>query len=86
MKGTQPNKALVAGARYAIRWRSPNLRRDRLDVLDYLGDNYTNRSGGEYVFSARPIAGTQAIPIDWVISMERVASSTPIQIGRVAIP
>ena len=45
------------GTRYYITYRYSNQRRDRAAIMDYLGEE-----GTDYLFSARPVGGTQRVP------------------------
>lgn len=74
---TQADSAFVEGLRYRLTLKTPTMRKPQDWVLDYVGVN-----DGKYVFSGRPVAGTQTIPFDWVQAATVVHHSTPIKLGR----
>jgi hypothetical protein len=37
-------------------------------------------ASNSYVFSLRPAAGTQHVPVDWVIGIERMDGGTPVKL------
>lgn len=81
---------LMVGQRYRIIYRSDAHRVDRVAVMDYMGSmrvNWGLRGSPDdtLVFSARPIAGTQNMPMEWIKSIEfRDKHVTKIEIGRKA--
>lgn len=58
---------LTKGAWYRIVWQSPNHKYPHEAKMIYLGLRYDFNS---LVFSARPVAGTQMLPIAWILKME----------------
>jgi hypothetical protein len=69
--------AFVVGGRYRVTHRSDAQRFNRVSVMDYLGE-----SGSDYVFNARPVAGTQTMPQAWLIDAELVRKDTPIVLNK----
>ena len=70
------------GRRYLIRYRSDTQRFEREAVMDYLGEGQAGVDAENYLFNARPLAGTQAMPKRWVQSVTEVPKSSPIVIER----
>lgn len=70
---------MTPGLRYRIRYRLPGSRQMLEAVMDFLGTNHVGQRL-EYVFSARPIAGTQTL-FD-VVEVEEVAMTTNVYINR----
>jgi len=52
----------------------------RVHVMKYIGRG--GYSGKDYVFSARPVAGTQEIPVTHIINAWRVSSDTKPYMNR----
>ena len=65
------------GKRYRILHKSETQRIERASVMDYLGA----KQDGYLSFSARPVAGTQRIPLEWIVAAEEVFKSTPISLN-----
>jgi hypothetical protein len=62
--------ALERGKRYMIIWTNNGRRTDRMSVLKFLG---TDAVGGNTAWDARPDAGTQNIPRDWILRVEKAS-------------
>lgn len=69
---------LIEGRKYRIKHRSETQKKDRESVMRFLGEE-----GSSYVWSARPVAGTQTMPKSWVKSAEPVLESTDPYINKV---
>lgn len=67
----------VPGLRYRVIHKSPEQRYARVSIMDFLAEHEHH-----YVFSARPIAGTQTMPKGWVLDKAVVAKETPISMNR----
>lgn len=72
---------LVKGKRYVIRHRSENQQFDRISVFDFMEENEH-----EYVFSARPDFGTQAMPKSWVKDIDPAPEGAKITANRIIRP
>ena len=70
--------------RFRVRYQLATQRVPREDVLDLVGGNHPLDLN--YVFSARPIAGTQTIPKTAIIQMLPTSDDTPITLGRIYRP
>jgi len=68
----------VQGNMYRIRYKSDTQKVEREAVMLYLGRSGTTES----TWSARPVAGTQALPDHWVISIEPVDQGTTPYLNR----
>jgi hypothetical protein len=68
---------LVVGQRYRITFKRDSDRTVKTMVLDFM--SVFDR---EYLFSGRPIVGTQTIPRRWVRKIEEVPQTEPIQLTR----
>ena len=79
MEDDRGTASMAPGERYRLRYRSETQRRDRTAVMVYLGAD-----GDEFLFDARPAAGTQRLPRVWVLGVEPVPASTPVYLNRVA--
>lgn len=73
---------LIPSHRYRLRWRHPAQRLDREAVWSFLGDAPDDHVS----FSARPLAGTQTMPRDWIVDLTEVPKDTPISLPRVRKP
>lgn len=69
---------LVNGQKYRLTHRTPSQKRDRESVAVYLDED--NKS---YVLSARPAAGTQEMPKEWVLGIEPVDEITECYVNKV---
>lgn len=72
----QPGE-LVEGRLYEVTHRSATQRRSRRSVMTFLG-----RDGGGLLWSARPVAGTQTMPTDWVEGIREVPAGTAVYLNR----
>lgn len=63
---------LVIGKMYVVVHRSGLQRRARLSVMRLL-----DITPSDLIFDARPVAGTQTMPRDWIIKVEPTAETTP---------
>jgi hypothetical protein len=75
------------GKRYRIWHRSDTERRARFSIMDYLGRETTEShagKGGNYLFDARPLAGTQSMPPHWIRLIEQVSQTATIVLNRMA--
>lgn len=73
---------MKVGQRYRIVTRQYHHKLKRESICDFLGE----RSNGQVhniVVSYRPLAGTTEIPLSWILSVEKVAKSTPIKVQQV---
>jgi len=70
---------MTPGKKYRIRYKHGTQRLEREAVMVYLGSTLIS-----YGFSARPAAGTQHIPKDWLIGEpEEVPDDTAPYLNRV---
>lgn len=69
--------ALVVGRRYKVTHRSDTQKVDRYSIMDYLDGN-----ANSIFFSARPVAGTQEMPRDWILKIESVSQDTQIVLNE----
>lgn len=78
--------ALVPGRKYRLRTMIPGVeRRPREHVLLFMSQEQSTVAGKTILFfSARPVAGTQQIPADWIIedSPVEVAHETECYMNR----
>lgn len=65
---------LTKGQKYRVLHKSESQRYTRESVLVLL-----DRDGNELIFDARPVAGTQKMPVSWVIGIW--PSAEPIKIN-----
>jgi hypothetical protein len=72
---------MVSGRRYRITHQSDTQKYARVSVLDFMQSG-TGTDASALMFSARPIAGTQAMPRSWIINIEEVSSNTPITMNQ----
>lgn len=71
---------LVQGKRYHIVFRLESQRVNHEAVMDFMG---RDRSWAATLnFSARPVAGTQAMERDCIITVTEVSKNTPIYVDR----
>lgn len=79
---------LIVGKRYKVFHRAENQRVLRFSIMDYLGRevhvSYFGK-GPNYLFSARPQAGTQSMPPHWIKDVQEVSKDTPIDLNRIAL-
>lgn len=67
---------MEVGHRYRIRIKRDADRKQKTVVMDFMAEHER-----EYLFSARPVAGTQTIPRRWILGVEEVdKATTPIQL------
>jgi hypothetical protein len=71
--------SLAPGQRYRIVYMSGTQRFPRVAVMDYLSYDANHDA---LVFSARPAAGTQDMPRDWVKQFEVVPKTTENFVGK----
>jgi hypothetical protein len=69
--------------RYLVIHKMAHQKKERISVLDLLGIAHER---GLYVFSARPRAGTQEIPIKEVLAMAPVSKQIPIVLNAREVP
>jgi len=78
---------LVVGQRYRVYHRAENQRVLRFSIMDYLGrethESYAGQ-GPNYLFNARPRAGTQSMPPHWIVDVQQVPKETPVDLNRIA--
>jgi hypothetical protein len=77
---------MVVGNRYKIYHMSGTERSMRTSVMDYLGRELRESHHGEgsnYLFNARPVAGTQSMPPSWIKIVEPVSKDTPIVLNKI---
>lgn len=70
---------LIKGRKYRIKHKSETQKKVRESVMRYLDED-----DGSYIWSARPVAGTQTMPKEWLQSAEPVLESTDPYINKVA--
>lgn len=75
---TDLTAGLVEGVKYRIEYRSETQIKPRQAVMVYLG-----RDGSDLLFSARPVAGTQHLPVVWLRAVEQVDPATEAYVNRV---
>ena len=68
---------VVAGRRYRVVYRNRTQRIDHYSVVDALSE-----MPSYYVWSARPVLGTQEMPKAWIKSITEVHKTTPIVVGK----
>jgi hypothetical protein len=71
---------MVPNKRYRILHKSEAQRYSRMSVMTYLGRG--GASGDELQFNARPVAGTQALPDEWIYAIEEVPPDTPVTLNK----
>lgn len=71
--------SLEPGQRYHIVYMSGTQRFPRSAVMDYLSFDSNHDA---HVFSARPAAGTQDMPRDWIKQFEKVPKTIENYVGR----
>lgn len=67
------------GKKIRLTYRIGMQRKDREAVMVYLGTDGDSR----YIFSARPVAGTQTLPMSAIIDWEVVADNAGVYLNRV---
>lgn len=75
---TELIEALIKGKKYRVTHRSEEQKKDRQSVMRFLGAD-----GNDLIWSARPVAGTQAMPRSWFKSADPVLESTDPYVNRV---
>lgn len=70
---------LLAGQWYRVTHRSETQRLSRESVMQYLWLD----AGGTLAFSARPVAGTQQLPLHWLVDAVEVPPGTKVVLSRV---
>lgn len=75
---TELVKALIEGRKYRVTHRSETQKKDRQSVMRFL-----EIQGNDIIWSARPVAGTQSMPVSWFKSAEPVLESTDPYVNRV---
>jgi hypothetical protein len=72
---------LKEGHRYLVTHKSETQHYARTSVMDFMaeGAGVNDRS---VLFSARPNAGTQAMPREWIVAIQEVPMATPIHLNR----
>lgn len=68
---------LERGKMYLIVSQDPTQRRPRVSAMRYL-----DGTPAELTFDARPTAGTQTMPVGWVVKIEPTAETVPF-VGNV---
>lgn len=69
---------LVKGQKYRLIHRTPLQLKNRETVAVFLDEEEKT-----YVFSARPAAGTQEMPKDWVLGIEPVDEITECYVNKI---
>lgn len=70
---------MVKGQKYLVRHKSGTQRVVRESVMVFLDEEEK-----DFIFSARPVAGTQTLPKDWVREIEPVPEDAVVYINRTA--
>lgn len=70
---------LVTGTKYIVRYQSETQRYQRQAVMVYLGPT---PEGDGYLFSARPVAGTQKLPKSWIKGVWKALLGEKIRIDE----
>lgn len=80
--GGQP--LLQAGVKYVVTYRVGMQKRDREAVMTFVG-LHEARGVGRHIsyWSARPVAGTQELPVDSVSKIKEAPRESQIYIGKV---
>lgn len=78
--GSRP--LLVAGDKYRVTYRTSSQRKDREAVMIFIG---LNQSRGKFtsVWSARPLFGTQELPVEQISALELVPYGSQVYVNRV---
>jgi hypothetical protein len=73
---------LVVGRKYRIVFKNENQKYLHQSVMAYLGENKALIFGHNLVFDARPVAGTQEIPLSWIADIREVKDNHPIVLNK----
>jgi hypothetical protein len=78
---------MIVGKRYKIYHLSETQRVLHYSVMDYLGreqnESYVGQ-GPNYLFNARPEAGTQSMPPSWIQRVNEVPKNSPVVLNKIA--
>lgn len=77
---------LEVGKRYTVFHKTPAMKRWRVSVMDYLGREANESHRGEgpnYLFNARPVAGTQSMPPSWIIRIDEAQPNEKIVLNKI---
>lgn len=72
------------GSKYKLVYRNPDTRQkhNRTAVMVYLGEKH-EANKHVLVFSARPVAGTQEMPLSWISEIREASPEAPVYINKV---
>lgn len=68
---------LKVGTKYRIVYKSSAQKFNRESVMTYIGRHVNSLD-----FSARPVLGTQIIPVEWLVDLVAVDQATVPYVGR----
>lgn len=70
---------LIPGRKYRIIHQSPSQRYPRVSVMRLIGDSELDDA---WLFDARPLAGTQTLPKEWMIECSETTPDAAISINE----
>jgi len=77
-----PELSFEFNKKYLVTHRCPGQRFDRQSVMVYLQSEKFASRPVEYVFSARPVFGTQTMPASWISAAQEVSMDTECYMNR----